>query len=92
MQQAHQKAREAALANVQLAAQNSEQRLLELSRERKPLLDEAEFYVGKALPATLRARLDANEGAIAAQRDAQVNQKAETRAHQQDASTSSWQS
>ncbi len=74
---AHQKARELDLAKGLLDIQNSEQRLLELMRERKPLLDEAEFYVGKTLPATLRARLDANEGAIAAQRDVQVNQKAE---------------
>ncbi len=75
--QAHQKAREAALTNLQLSMRTSELRVNELAGERKPLLAEAEFYVGKALPGKLREQLDANEGAIAAQRDAQANQRAE---------------
>ncbi|MDP1693323.1 MAG: hypothetical protein Q8L49_15460 [Burkholderiaceae bacterium] len=75
--EAHQKARAAALADLRTSMDLSELRVRELASERKPLLDEAEFYQGKALPAKLREQLAANEGAIAAQRDAQNNQKAE---------------
>jgi len=75
--EAHQKAREQALADLRTSMQLSELRQRELAAERKPLLDEAEFYKGKALPAKLRDQLAANDGAIAAQRDAQNNQQAE---------------
>jgi hypothetical protein len=75
--ESHQKAREAALTNLQIAMRTSELRQRELANERKPLLSESEFYAGKALPAKLREQLDANDAAMAAQRDAQVNQKAE---------------
>lgn len=75
--ESHQKAREAALTNLQIAMRASELRQRELAIERKPLLNEAEFYAGKALPGKLREQLDANDAAMAAQRDAQVNQKAE---------------
>ena len=75
--EAHQKARAAALADVRTSMQLSELRQRELAAERKPLLDEAEFYKGKALPAKLRQQLDANEAATGAQRDVQNNQKAE---------------
>lgn len=74
---AHQKARAAALENVALAIRASEVRLKELDRERKPLLDEAEFYKGKSLPAKLRAQLDANDVALEAQRNSMANQNAE---------------
>jgi len=73
----HQRARDAALADLRTSMQLSDKRQAELVIERKPLLDEAEFYKGKALPPKLRQQLDANEAAAAAQRDAQVNQKAE---------------
>lgn len=73
----HQKARETALADVRTSMQLSELRQRELAVERKPLLDEAEFYKSKPLPAKLRQQLDANEAATAAQRDVQNNQKAE---------------
>jgi len=76
-EQSHQWAREAALADVRTSIQLSELRQRELAVERKPLLDEAEFYKGKALPAKLHQQLDANEAAATAQRDAQNNQKAE---------------
>jgi hypothetical protein len=75
--EAHQKLRESALADVRTSIQLSEQRQRELAAERKPILDEAEFYKGKALPAKLRQQLDANEAATSAQRDVQANQKAE---------------
>lgn len=74
---AHQKAREAALENVQLAIRSSEARLKELAKERKPLMDEAEFYKGKPLPAKLRSQMDANDVATEAQRTAMANQTAE---------------
>ena len=74
---AHERARAAALADLSAAMKLSEQRQRELITERKPLLDESEFYKGKALTAKLRQQLDANEAAAAAQRDAQANQKAE---------------
>ena len=75
--EAHQKAREAALADMRTSMQLSELRQRELAAERKPLLEEAEFYKGKALPPKLRQQLDANEAATGAQRDVQTNQKAE---------------
>lgn len=74
---AHQRAREAALDAVRKAIKNSEQRLQELRQERKPLLEEAEFYKGKAMPARLKQQLDGNEATAAAQREAMKNQDAE---------------
>ena len=74
---AHQRAREAALDAVRKAMKSSELRLQELRQERKPLLEEAEFYKGKALPARLKQQLDGNEATAAAQREAMKNQDAE---------------
>ncbi|MDE2369809.1 MAG: hypothetical protein KGN16_12640 [Burkholderiales bacterium] len=73
----HNRAREAALDTARAAAKSSEERLRGLTAERKPLLDEAEFYQGKPLPAKLRSALDANDAAVEAQRAAMVNQQAE---------------
>jgi len=73
----HHKAREAALDTVRLAIKASEKRLQDLAAERKPLLAESEFYVGKPLPPKLRNQLDANDAAVAAQREAAVSQEAE---------------
>lgn len=73
----HRKAREAALDTVRMAMKASETRLKELEAERKPLLSEAEFYVGKALPPKLRMQLDANDAATSAQREAAESQRAE---------------
>jgi hypothetical protein len=73
----HHKARAAALEDVRASMKLSETRIAELERERKPLAEETEFYKGKALPPLLKQQLDANEAAVAAQRDAQANQKAE---------------
>ncbi len=73
----HQKARQSALEDVQASMKLSQQRLADLERERKPLLEESEFYKGKQLPTLLRQQIDANEAAVAAQRDAQTNQQAE---------------
>ena len=73
----HEKARTSALEDLRASMRLSETRLAELERERKPLLDETEFYKGKQLPSALKAQLDANDAAAAAQRDAQAQQRAE---------------
>lgn len=65
---AHQKAREAALDDVRKAMKTSDARLALLATERKPLMDETEFYVGKPLPAKLKRLLDANDASTEAQR------------------------
>jgi hypothetical protein len=74
---AHQKAREQALEVTQFAITQSEARLADLERERKPLTEETEFYKGKALPGKLKGQLDANDAATAAQKELLVQQKAE---------------
>ena len=74
---AHQKARAAALDTVRLAVKATEARLKELEAERKPLLDEAEFYKGKTLPGKLKAALEANDAAAEAQKQAAATQQAE---------------
>ena len=74
---AHRKARDAALDDVRKAVRTSEERLKLLAIERKPLLDEAEFYPNGQLPAKLRQALDANDAAVEAQRTLVQNQQAE---------------
>jgi hypothetical protein len=76
-QAAHDKARMAALDTVKLAMRASSLRLEALGLDRKPLLDEAEFYTGKPLPIALKSLLDANDAAFAAQRSAMQTQEAE---------------
>ncbi len=76
-QAAHDKAREAALDPVRAAMQATEKRVKELALERRPLLDEAEFYNGKVLPARLKQQLDANDAAVVAQRQSATNQELE---------------
>ncbi len=74
---AHAKARAAALDDVRKSVQLSEKRVALLAAERKPLMDEAEFYTGKALPAKLKQQLDANDATTDAQRTLIQNQQAE---------------
>lgn len=74
---AHRRAREAALDDVDKGVRFSENRLKELERERKPLLDEVEFYAGRQVPLKLRQQLDANDAATTAQRSLVQNQKDE---------------
>lgn len=76
-QAAHDKARVAALDTIKLAIRASSLRLEALGLDRKPLLDEAEFYKGKTMPNELKIALDANEAATAAQRSAMQGQEAE---------------
>lgn len=74
---AHHKAREAALDPVRAAMKATELRLKELAAERKPLLDDTEFYHGRPLPPRLKQQLDANDAAVAAQRQSAANQEQE---------------
>lgn len=74
---AHQRARESALDSVRVAQRLTQNRLADLIRERKPLKDEQDFYQGRALPARLKALLDANDASLQAQRDAAASQEAE---------------
>lgn len=74
---AHQRARHLALDDANKATRLSERRIKELGVERRPMLDEAEFYKGKPLPAKLRQQLDANDAAVEAQQQLIENQKAE---------------
>ena len=74
---AHQRAREASLEVVRASLRTSQQRIIELEAERKPLAEEAEFYRGRAFPARLKQRMEANETSVAAQRDLIQTQEAE---------------
>ena len=74
---AHLRAREAALDTVRLAMRATELRVRELQAERKPLMDETEFYQGRPLPPKLRASIDANDAAMEAQRAVTQTQEAE---------------
>ncbi|XHS79644.1 hypothetical protein ACFJGW_06620 [Burkholderiaceae bacterium UC74_6] len=73
----HQRAREEALDVAISAMRISELRIADLAKERKPLQDEAQFYVGKPLPGKLKQQLDANDAAVDAQKQLIENQKAE---------------
>jgi hypothetical protein len=74
---AHHRARNTALDDANKAMRISERRIKDLGTERKPLLDEAEFYKGKPLPGKLKQSLDANDAAVEAQQQLIENQKAE---------------
>lgn len=74
---AHKKAREAALDDVRKSLKVSESRLVALEKERKPLMDETEFYVGRQMPLKLKQAIDANDAATEAQRNLVTNQNAE---------------
>ncbi len=76
-QAAHDKARQSALDDIERAIASSQKRIAELQKERKPLLDDAEFYKGKRLPGALRVKLDGNEASQQAQKDIIENQQAE---------------
>ncbi len=73
----HEAARNAALDDVRNSIRNSQSRLAALAAERKPLMVEAEFYAGKALPLKLRGQLDAIDAAVDAQRVLSANNQAE---------------
>ncbi len=74
---AHRKARESALDDVRKALKLSESRVAALQAERKPLMDEAEFYVGNKMPRKLKGQIDANDASLEAQRALVQNQQLE---------------
>jgi hypothetical protein len=74
---AHQRARASSLDDANKARLISEHRVKDLALERKPMIEEAEFYKGKALPAKLKQQMDANDAAVDAQKQLIENQKAE---------------
>ena len=74
---AHNRAREAAQDTVRAAIQATDVRQKELAAERKPLLEEAEFYKGRQMPARLKQALDANDAGVEAQKASAANQEAE---------------
>lgn len=73
----HNKARNASLDDVRAALQRSERRLADLAGERKPLLDEAEFYRNRAMPAKLKQQIESNDTATDALKVLIQNQQAE---------------
>ena len=74
---AHGRARAESLDVAIRAMRISELRITDLNKERKPLEDEAQFYVGKPLPNKLKRQMDANDAGIEAQEQLIENQKAE---------------
>lgn len=74
---AHQRAREAALETVRAAQKVTQARLQDLDRDHRRLSEEGQFYQGKPLPIKLKSQVDANEAALAAQRDSVAGQQAE---------------
>jgi hypothetical protein len=74
---AHSRARQNALGDISAALRLSEKRLVSLEKDRKPLLDEAEFYKGKALPPKLKSQLEYIDVATEAQKTLVQNQQAE---------------
>lgn len=75
---AHLSARNAALDDANKAMQASERRIKVLEKERKPLTDEAEFYIGRPMPAKLKQSLDANDASVEALLQLIENQRAES--------------
>jgi hypothetical protein len=78
-ERSHQRARESALEPAMNATRNTEQRLAQVSEDRKPLEQEAEFYAGRKLPLKLKHQfetLDATEQALKIALKAQADQRA----------------
>lgn len=75
---AHLNARNAALDDANKAMRASERRIKDLEKERKPLTDEAEFYMGRPMPAKLKQSLDANDASVEALQQLIENQRAES--------------
>ena len=74
---AHDAARAKELDTTRRSVLKIDERRALLLAERKPLLDEAEFYVGKSLPLKVKNGLDSNDAALAAQESLRQNQEAE---------------
>jgi hypothetical protein len=65
----HRKARVADLDDVNLNLRGAMRRLQQLKVERKPLDEEAKFYLGKPFPPVLKRSIDASEASFAALTD-----------------------
>ena len=76
-EEAHSKARANALDDIRSAVELSKRRMTALAMERKPLINEEEFYIGKPLPLKLKQALDANDATTEAQRTLIQNQQVE---------------
>ena len=74
---AHRVGRAKALDDLRKSVANSEARVVLLNAERKKLLEEAEFYVGKPLPSKLKLALDSNDASLEAQKTLIANQQSE---------------
>lgn len=73
----HRRARVASLDALRSAMAATDQRLADLTRERRQLLQEAEFYRGRTLPTKLQQSIEAVDTAMAAQRAATQHQRTE---------------
>jgi hypothetical protein len=73
----HNKARAKALDDIGKSVHASEERVSLLMAERKPLLEEREFYQNKPLPSKLKLSLDANDASLEAQKSLIQNQQSE---------------
>lgn len=76
-QATHDEARTKAQEPVQRQAENARRRLQELEAEGQALARDREALAGKPVPAALRARIAANEGAVEAQQTILRDQEAE---------------
>jgi hypothetical protein len=73
----HDVARDDALASARSVIRSAEARIAQIATERKALEAEAEFYVGKPLPAKLAQQMEINDAAAEAQREVIGTQQAE---------------
>jgi len=73
----HRKSREKSLDDSRTLVAKSKERIEVLLKDRKPLLEDAEFYVGKPVPLKLKLALDANDAGLAAQKQLIQTQEAE---------------
>ena len=72
----------ATLEPMQARLRQLRERLAELAAQRKPLIDETEFYVGKTLPPALKRKIDENDALVAAQKELIKQNEDEVRATQ----------
>lgn len=74
----HRAAREKALEDIRISVRNSEARVAQLASERKPLLEELEFFKPpNRPPLKLKLALDGNEASMEGQKSLIANQQSE---------------
>lgn len=74
---AHDAARVKELDETRRSIQKISERRAQLLIERKPILEEAEFFVGKSMPLKVKNALDSNDAALGAQESLRQNLEAE---------------